>query len=1116
MTVATPARAPRSRPAAPLRSLLPRAGTQAGLLAAVLAVVVAGAVLLGTCALLLTAGQDRALDVALQRADARDTTVEVTYRLDGGDPATADDATRLLSEALTPTRPVVTSWLTSAVRPLATSAAPDARAWVVADDDLTARSTLTAGRWADATPGGPVEVAVPDDVARDLGLGLGDQVVLGAARDGRTRDPVPGAGDVTLVVVGTFAPAPAAGAADVDAAQRGPRTATNADATTRGPFVAARASLVASAVEVDRVALDARPDLAGLRAADLAAVRRDVGALEADLRRTLADPVTAVRVRTTLGTTLAGAQTQERVTRSTLVVVALLGAALAAAALALAGRLVTVRRDAETRLLAARGAATSQLVARSAAEALAVALLAAAVAVPLAVGLFRGLTRLPLLTQAGLTSSTGATPALVVTVLGGTLVLLGVLVAPSVRPPDQRTTARPSTRGRVARGAVDALLVALAVVGYLQLQGRPFAADGGADPLLVVVPLLCLVAGSVVALRVVPWVARRAELRAGRSRGLVLPLAAWEVARRGHSTGAALLLVLATASATFATSLDATWAASAQDQADTAVGADLAVSRTAAPPLVQADALAAAAGALPVPVTDREVALGPVAGPGPAVPATRLAAVDTTRTPLLVRGRLPAGTTWPDLTAGLGPDAPAAGVTVPAGATGLEVAVAGAVTSLGGRTLADLTVTPAVVVQAPGGARQTLAGAPVPLDGTAHAQTVALPPAGSDAGALEVVAVDLRVVVASQADVLTLPTESRPLDVAVTLAAPGGGTATAPRAGGWSAGIAADSLERLRTPGDVAVTSTGAGVTLTGRVGLVAAALAAGPAGLVLTAFPPPADVPVLVAPDLAAGLAAVPGDTVALDVGSARVVARVVGVAPARAALPRGASLLADHDALGRALVAQGSPSDVVDGWWLAGVRDPRATAALLDAAASDSGTSPGTSPGVSLGTSPGTAETRADVAAHLRDDPLRVGVQLALWLLVAAALVLAVAGTVVQTTAALDARAVDVARLQGMGVPRRAVVGSILVEHGVVSGLAVAAGALVGAGTALTVGPHLVVSATGRVPVPPPVGVWPWASELTVVALVLVACTAVVAPVAARLARRATVAHLRLEGAQ
>ncbi|UCN15464.1 hypothetical protein LFM56_03815 [Cellulomonas iranensis] len=1107
---------PPRRTTVPLASVGRRARTQVGLLAALLAVVVAGAVLLGTCALVLTTGQEQAVDAALRRTDPHDLAVEVTFRLEGADPRAVDDAARVLGAALAPARPAVTPWRTSAVRPLAVASAPGARAYVTASDDLTAHAALTSGRWPTTTGADVVEVAVPDVAARALGLAVGDEAVLGELRDGRRRDPVPGSGDVPLVVVGTLAPEPGAEAWDRDplrgtassAAGSGGDASTTAAGTgattsgtdaadaadpaapvTYGPLLAAPDALAASAVEVDRVSLVARPDVAGLRPADRADLRRGVDALPAGLDRALGDPVAGVRVLTGLGGALAAAQTQERVTRSVVVVVALVGAALAAAALALAGRLVGVRRAAETRLLVARGAARSQLVARAAVESAALGVVAVAAAVPLTVALYRGLTRLPLLADAGLASDVGPTRALVLTVVLGVLVLVAVLVAPALRAADDRPV-HVGVRGRVARAAVDALLVGLAAVGVLQLRGRAFAAGGGADPLLVAVPVLCLVAGAAVALRVVPWVARRAEVRAARSPGVVVPLASWEVARRGHSAGAALLLVLATAAATFGTSLGATWATSAQDQADTAVGADVAVARTAAAPLAQAAALSDLTGAAAVPLTDREVALGPVAGPGPATPATRLAAIDTRHDAGLVRGRLPAGTTWPGLTAGLAPGAPVAGVALPAGVGTLDVGVTGVVETLRGRAIEDLTVTPTLVVEGPDGARQAVPGAPVPLDGAAHAQTLPLP---ATAG-LTVVAVDLQVVVEQRADALALPTEALPLDVEVTLTPPDGGTAQAPAGGGWSGAVAADSVDRLRTPDDVTVRQDGGAVTVAGRVGLVPAGLLGGPAHLVLTGFPPPDDVPVLLGRDLAASIAAEPGDTYALGLGGTTVVARVVGVVPPRAALPRGATLLADHDALSRAVVAHGPLADVVDAWWLAGA--PDAAAARVDAAGL------------------GAAVTRTGLAAHLRDDPLRIGVQLALWLLVAAAVVLAVTGTLVQTAAALDARAVDVARLQGMGLSRRAVVGTLLVEHGVVSGLVVAAGVAVGALTSFVVGPHLVVSATGEVPVPAPVAVWPWAAQGAVVAVLLVACTAVVVPVTTRLARRATVAHLRMEG--
>lgn len=1095
--------------------LLRRAVTQRALLATVLAVVVAGTVLLGTCALLLTSGQEQALDAALQRADPQDVGVEVTLRLGGAEPGqVVDDATRVLTDALAPTRPTVSTWLTSAVRPLVVDAAGGAHGYVVAADDLAAHAELVVGRWPRPPITDPLEVAVPASVADRLALAPGDELVLDELRDGRSRERVPGAQAVTLVVVGTFTPVPDAGGAwDRDLLQGAghdpawelPTAQEETRVTAYGPFVAALPPRGAATVEVDRVSLLARPDLAGLTAGERTAVARAVPQVARDVRDVVGEPVSQVRTRTELGRTLAAAEVQARVTRSVILVVALLTTAVAAVALALAGRLVTVRRDAETRLLAARGASRSQLVRRAAGEGAALVLVAVALAVPLAGALFRGLTGLPAMAEAGLTSSVGVTPVLVVTVTVGALVLAAVLVAPAVPTPDPTPRSR-GVRGQVARAAVDVLLVALAVVGYLQLRGRPFAAAGGADPVLVAAPVLCLVAGSVVALRVVPWVARHAELRARRSRGLVLPLATWEVARGGRSTGAALLLVLAAAGATFATSLAATWSASAQDQAEARVGTDLAVGLTAAPPVAQSRALGALTGAAVVPVTDREVTLG--AGGGAATSAVRLVAVDTRPDARSLHGRLPARVTWAGLTSGLAPTTPVHGITLAGGATDVAFTVSGAVADPRGRPTPDLAVVPSLVVEAAGGARQLLEGRAVPLDGLPHALTVALPAVpdavagagASDAvppGALQVVAVDLRVALRQGSDLVVLATESRRLQVTVALAPartdPGSDVPT----DGWSAAVAADSDDRLRSVGDVTVhRAADSGVTVSGEAGIVVAALATGDAGLVLTGFPAPVDLPVLLGNDLATRIAAEPGDALGMQVGSTTVVARVVAVAPAQASIPRGGSILADHDALSRSAVAQGTPPDMIDLWWLTGTTDPEAAADRVAAAGL------------------GDPVTQEGLAERLREDPLPIGVQVALWLLVAAAVVLAVAGTALQTTAALDSRAVDVARLQGMGVPRRSVVAALLVEHAVVSVLVVVAGGVVGATTALTVGPLLVVSSSGRAPVPAPVAVWSWPAQSVLLVVLAVACAAVVLPVAARLVRRATVAHLRLEG--
>lgn len=1090
--------------------LLRRGAAQVGLLGAVLALVVAGAVLVGTCTLLLTSGQASALDTTLRRSDPRDLAVEVTLRTRTAEPgALVADVTDVLTEVLAPARPEVSAWLTSHVRPVTTAGAgaagvdpsrAAAHAYVVSADDLAEHARLESGRWPGADARDPLEVAVPVAVARRLDLAPGAELVLEELRDGTDREDVPGAAAVRLVVVGTFTPTvDGTGAWDrdlvrgagVDPAWELPTATPRPPVTAYGPFVAAPEALRGSAVAVDRASLVARPDLAGADARARDAVREAVATVPDELRTEVGERAAQVRVRTDLARTIASAEVQGRVTASVVLAVALLGTALAAAALGLVGRLMTARRAAESRLVAARGASRRRLVAFAAAEAAVLATVGAALAFPLATALFRALTRTGTASPGGSVGA-GAPGVPAAAVLLGALALTAVLVVPAAgaadRDPRPRRDPR-GRRGRVARTSAELLLVAGAVAGYLQLRGRPFSAGGAVDPVLVVVPVLCLAAGAAVALRVVPWVARWAESRARRSRGLVLPLASWEIARRGHSAGAALLLVLAAAGATFGTSLGATWTTSARDQAEASVGADVAVGLTAAAPFAQQLALVDLTRADVVPVTDREVALGGAGGEGTAVPETRLVAVDTAAG--LLRGRPPGGVPWPELTEGLGPAAAADGIVLPADADGVRLTVRGTAGDPAEPLPVSLATT--VVVQAPGGARHALEGWEVPLDGRPHEVDLPFPVAQRGAGGeMQVVALVGRIAL-GDTDGLTLRAESVPLEVATTVTATGTDAPVEGPTGGWGAAVATDHEDRLRGP-EVVVAPDGAGATVTGRAGLIAHMLVVGDAGLVLSAFPPPAEVPVLVTDALAAAIAAEPGTALSLDVGPATVVARVAAVAPG--ALPRGADLLADQDALTRAAVATGVPAGLVDAWWLVGAADPATAVEAVTAAGL------------------GEAVTRDALAAELTADPQRIGVQLALWLLVGAAGVLAVAGTAVQTVATLDARAVDVARLQGMGVPRRSLVGALVVEHGVVSLLVVVAGGAVGALVASTVGPLLVVSPAGLAPVPAPVPVWSWPVQTGLLAALLVACVAVVVPVTAGLVRRATAAHLRMDG--
>ena len=296
----------------------------------------------------------------------------------------------------------------------------------------------------------------------------------------------------------------------------------------------------------------------------------------------------------------------------------------------------------------------------------------------------------------------------------------------------------------VARSGADLLLLALAALAYLQLRAHRVAGGATVDPVLVVAPVLCLVAGAALVLRPLPLLARSAEARAASARSLTLPLAAWGVARRPQGAAAAFLVVLATACATFGIGFAATWAQSQRDQAAAAVGTDLRVP-------AQLDALGAGAALREAtdgrvsPATSRPVTLGSRAQAGDE--AVHLVAVDTRDADGLLRGRLPSGS-WADATSGLAPDGSVGGIRLSGTSAALVVT---------GHVADDIPMTAEVtlVVQDRDGARAALPAGAVVLDGAPHDLAVAVPPD------VQVVAVDARLAAAGDADDPDQPSRSR-------------------------------------------------------------------------------------------------------------------------------------------------------------------------------------------------------------------------------------------------------------------------------------------------------------------------------------------------------------------
>jgi hypothetical protein len=155
----------------------------------------------------------------------------------------------------------------------------------------------------------------------------------------------------------------------------------------------------------------------------------------------------------------------------------------------------------------------------------------------------------------------------------------------SASPAGARAAAgRPSRTTLPQRLGIDVALLAVAGVALWQLRlyGAPLTRNArgtlGVDPFLVAAPAIGLLAGAVVALRVVPRVAELAERLLVRGRGLVGALGGRQLARRPlRYTRAALLLMLAAALGTLAAAHAATWSRSQADQATYQAAADVRV-----------------------------------------------------------------------------------------------------------------------------------------------------------------------------------------------------------------------------------------------------------------------------------------------------------------------------------------------------------------------------------------------------------------------------------------------------------------------------------------------------------------------------------------------------------
>ena len=448
-------------------------------------------------------------------------------------------------------------------------------------DGLADHATLVAGAWpTDGTgPTDPIHVAVTEDVAKSLGLDVGRRLPL----ESRLK-----AGFVAEVVVSgifrvTDPTAPYWFADDQVLAGDVIREPYEI----HGPFFSTEHDLITRAAPgTVELGWHAFPDIEAVGVTDLPGLRSRASDLPARLVASIGNVAV---VTTDLPAILTRIEPALLVARTGVLVLTVQLVALAVFAVLLSASLLTEHRRVDTAMLRSRGAGPSGVVALAIIEGLLLTVPAAIVAPWLAAATLHLFDLVGPLADIGLTIDPQVTVEAYLAAAAAAGLCLLALTLPVIRAGRSPATvrggiARGETRGVGQRLGLDIALVVIAVVGLWQLRlyGAPLtrSIQGtlGVDPLLVATPTLGLIAGAILALRIVPLVARSVEIVAARRRGLVPALGARQLSRRPlRYTRAAALLILAMAMGVFAASYGWTWTTSQRDQAAFQTGADVRV-----------------------------------------------------------------------------------------------------------------------------------------------------------------------------------------------------------------------------------------------------------------------------------------------------------------------------------------------------------------------------------------------------------------------------------------------------------------------------------------------------------------------------------------------------------
>jgi hypothetical protein len=927
-------------------------------------------------------------------------------------------------------------------------------------DGIAAHAELTSGHWPTAPAAGqPIPVALPVRAAADLRVAVGSVLKLRSLTSGSRA---------SLRVTGLFQPHDTAAPYwQLDLISPA-GVSVSSGFTSYGPAIADPAAFSTDAggqpaLQPNVVSFEVLPRASGIRPGDLDALavrlNEAIGALQND---------GVSQVSTVMPQTLINVAQGLAAARALVLISGLQLLLLAAAALALAGRLLASYRDEETALLAARGAARWQLIRPSLAEGLAACAVAAAAGA--IAGGWLASRLLASLAGPGLHLPAAAREAW----LGAAAVLifcLGIAMWPALRPAGiglvRVRRGRQAAAASVVAAGADVAVIALAVVAVHELLTYHAASGSGTDLVIVAAPMLALAGLALIPLRLLPVAAKGLERLTARSRRLGTAMANWEISRRPvRQSGPALLVILAVGTSTLALAQYQSWHQSVRDQAAFAAGADVRVSLVKAEPLSAVTRITRLPGVIAaMPVSQQPFGAGQLL----VIGGPQAAGVVMMRRDLSAEVPLPQLWSYLDRHRGA-----AAGVPIPGHPARLEVTA-----SLAGGVDGQLgPVSASVVVQDAYGLTYSLPAGAMPADGRLHALVAQV---GSPSGA----AYPLRLLTLSLTyDMPPAPASARARTAdetaALTIssigtsgAASGSFTSVAPgRAlAGWLAGTSSPGLDevsrvlsgatgRAQKPGVRQWHSSGQDAVLTFAPGtgpvlprgypanyLALNGFATLPAQVQLRVPSPAHGVPLLATTGFMRANNLSDGSPVVVSAGGTSIRAYVIRTVAQFPSITEGNAVVADQATLQEALAAAGGAPLPATSWWLSTV-----------AGAVPRGLPPGAG-----------VVNAAGISRALEQDPESAAPIKAALAVAAAAALLAALGFCVSVAASSRGRRGQRALLAALGVPSGAQARLFCLEEIMISGPAALIGLVLGVGLAHLLIPAITLTATAGLPVPP-----------------------------------------------